>query len=86
MKCYKFIDNGPSGNKPQFTVNLYTFYPEEGPKGTPGRGPYCVGSQRIHSSNVDAAKAHLASLGAVSLPDESNIPIQWTRIGEGATS
>lgn len=68
MRCYKFTDNGAnSGNKPRFRLELYHFHPEEGPKGTFGRGPYCVGIYQIKSSNVAEAKANLAMGGAVDL-------------------
>lgn len=68
MKCYKVRDRGQNtGSKQRYSIELYHFYPEEGPHGTAGRGPYCIGKHDIPARNIDHAKANLASLGAIDL-------------------
>ena len=65
IKCYKLVDEGPSGSMPQIRLELYTFHPEVGPEGTPGRGPYCIFGRRVRRANVPEIKASLAIAGAI---------------------
>ena len=68
MKCYKIHDRGSNaGSQARYQIELYHFHPEEGPPGTFGRGPYCIGKHSIPVHNIDHAKANLAALGAVDL-------------------
>ena len=49
MFCYQIQDNGRNGNRPSLTAVFYAFHPEVGPKGTPGRGPYCLSRQPLRA-------------------------------------
>lgn len=67
-RCFKVHDRGPApGPRDRYCVEVYHFYPQAGPEGTPGRGPYCLAWVDVPASWIDSAKAQLAASGAVSL-------------------
>ena len=53
------------------TPELYSFYPEEGPKGTFGRGPYCFSwLQTVPKSEAKRVQRELEQAGFKPLPPE----------------
>ena len=66
---FKLVDRGSKiGPTPRYVVELYTFYPEVGPVGTDGRGPYCIRWVPVRSGDLKRVKAELATRNIPPLP------------------
>jgi hypothetical protein len=63
---YRVVKNG-RGRKP--TIEVYRFYPEVGPKGTAGRGPYCISWLTVKTEAVAAIVESLEASSIRALPE-----------------
>lgn len=63
---YRVVRPG-RGRKP--TIEVYRFYPEVGPKGAFGRGPYCISWMTVKSDAVNALVASLEASFVRPLPE-----------------
>ncbi len=65
---YKLRDKG-AGKRDRYTAEFYKFYPDVGPKGTPGRGPYCVSWQPLRAVDKARGLREIAERGILPLPE-----------------
>jgi hypothetical protein len=68
MKCFKLRERA-GGRGPKYIMELYEFHPENGPIGTMGTGPYCVGNVDIPASRADEAVARAIEQGLTQVDD-----------------
>lgn len=52
-------------------VLLYHYYPEVGPKGTPGRGPYCIKWIPILKKQISQVHQQAKKDGVLLLPNDA---------------
>ena len=64
-RVYRFVE----GHRTKYLLQLFNFYPEVGPKGTFGRGPYCYQWINVKSKDRKRAERELAEAGIVPVPD-----------------
>lgn len=63
-RIYRFVE----GHRTKWTLQLFNFYPEVGPKGTPGRGPYCYNWIRVKAKDRKRAERELATARIIPVP------------------